>query len=507
MSGVFSWTNAAILALAVTVLSRSLWRRKSVPLPPGPPKIPLLQNLLDMPASHEWLTFAEWGKKWGDIVSISIFGQQMIILNSVNHAVEMLDKRSAIYSERPVMQMGGELVGWKNTLVLLPYGDRFRNFRKLFHNTIGSQAAATRFHPVQEVESKHFLKRLLDAPDELASHIRRSTGAVILRISHGYDVREKDDPYITLAEEALEQFSLSTAPGGFLVNLIPPLRHIPEWFPGASFRKTAKKWADTLNTLVEMPHQYVKKQMELGTAKASFTSQLLDSANLTVEEEEDIKWSAASLYSGGADTTVSATYAMFLACVLNPDKAKKVQQELDEVVGSTRLPTFADRKNLPYTNAFVLEVFRWFTTIPTGFPHVVQEDNIYEGYFIPKGAVVIANIWHMLHDPDIYQDPFSFKPERFLGSKPERDPRNICFGFGRRYVCRHNRRELAEASVFITTATSLAVFDITKCSGDGDGAIPKIEQTTGIISHPKPFACLIKPRSQKALEIINEEAQ
>ena len=72
------------------------------------------------------------------------------------------------------MQMGGELVGWKNTLVLLPYGDRFRNFRKLFHNTIGSQAAATRFHPVQEVESKHFLKRLLDAPDELASHIRRS---------------------------------------------------------------------------------------------------------------------------------------------------------------------------------------------------------------------------------------------------------------------------------------------------------------------------------------------
>ena len=60
---------------------------------------------------------------------------------------------------------------------------------------------------------------------------------------------------------------------------------------------------------------------------------------------------------------------MFLACVLNPDKAKKVQQELDEVVGSTRLPTFADRKNLPYTNAFVLEVFRWFTTIPTGSFH------------------------------------------------------------------------------------------------------------------------------------------
>ncbi|KAF8889423.1 cytochrome P450 [Gymnopilus junonius] len=484
--------NMAIFVFGIFVLGAFLARMYTLPLPPGPSKIPIIGNLLDMPSSYDWLTFAEWGKKWGGIVSISIFSQQIIVLNSVHHAIEILDKKSAVYSDRPIMQMGGELVGWKNTLVLLPYGNRFRNFRKLFHNAIGSQAAAMRFQPVQEIESLHFLKRILESPRELLAHIRRSTGAVILRISHGYEVKGENDPYVTVAGQALEQFSLSTAPGGFLVNLVPQLRYVPAWMPGAGFKKIATSWAQTLNTMVDMPYEYVKKQIAAGTAEVSFTFQLLES-NTTAEEEEDIKWSAGSLYGGGADTTVAATYAMFLACALNPKAVQKVQKELDDVIGNTRLPGFADRKNLPYTNAFVLEVFRWHATVTTA-PHATKEDNMYEGYFIPKGALIIANIWYMLHDPNVYPDPFSFKPERFLGPQPQRDPRDICFGFGRR-IC--PGRELAEASVFITTVMSLAVFDITKSVVDGVVVEPKVEQTTGLISHPKPFLCSIAPRSLK----------
>ena len=139
------------------------------------------------------------------------------------------------------------------------------------------------------------------------------------------------------------------------------------------------------------------------------------------------------------------------------------------MVGNDRLPSYADRESLPYTNALALEVLRWHSVTPTGtalvlqsvrlfnlrissgVPHRVMEDNIHDGYLIPKGALVIANIWcdsiysrshvdlmflisrQMLHDPEVYSDPTTFRPERFLGPKPEPDPRQICFGFGRRY--------------------------------------------------------------------------
>lgn len=104
----------------------------------------------------------------------------------------------------------------------------------------------------------------------------RTAGAIILRISHGYEVKEGNDPFVHLAEQATDQFSLSTAPGLFLVNLVPACMSIissltaeskflvsklPSWFPGTGFQQTAKAWAKTLQDMVEEPHQFVKKQM------------------------------------------------------------------------------------------------------------------------------------------------------------------------------------------------------------------------------------------------------
>lgn len=188
MAALLYFLDVLLLAFFVLVLKK-LFSKRGVSLPPGPRKLPLIENLLDMPNGQEWLTFADWGAKWGmfnsltrilitnvasgDIVSVSVFGQTMIIINSAQTAFDMLDKKSSIYSERPVLQMGGELVGWKNTLVLLPYGERFRNFRKLFHQTIGTPRAMENFHPIEEKETREFLKRVLARPEDLAEHIRR----------------------------------------------------------------------------------------------------------------------------------------------------------------------------------------------------------------------------------------------------------------------------------------------------------------------------------------------
>jgi hypothetical protein len=87
--------------------------------------------------------------------------------------MEMLDSKSALYSDRPVLPMAGELVGWKDSLPFLPYGDRFRRQRKNLHRVIGSRTAVDVYNVIEEVETHRFLKRVLAKPDQLQEHVQQ----------------------------------------------------------------------------------------------------------------------------------------------------------------------------------------------------------------------------------------------------------------------------------------------------------------------------------------------
>lgn len=79
--------------------------------------------------------------------------------------------------------------------------------------------------------------------------------------------------------------------------------------------------------------------------------------------------------------------------ILFPEVQQKAQEEIDRVVGTGRLPEVADRPNLPYLNAMVKEVLRWHPVAPMCLPHMTTEDDICEGYFIPKGSYIMPNVW------------------------------------------------------------------------------------------------------------------
>ncbi|KAJ7458861.1 cytochrome P450 [Mycena latifolia] len=491
--------DLALAGLALFLIYKLATRRAKAPAPPGPKPWPLIGNLLDMPSGREWTTFAKWGEEYGDISSVNVFGRQMTIINGVDAAMALLDKKSAISSDRVIVPMGGELAGWNTTLGLIPYGDRFRNYRRLAHSLFGSRTSLANFEPLEEEETHRFLQRVLVEPDELQEHIRKTAGALILRTTYGYEVEEGHDPFIAIADVATSNLSDGTSPTGFVVNMIPPLRHIPDWFPGAGFKKIAKEWKKTLEKMAEEPYEFTKKQMAAGTAGNSVVFNLLDGKTLTSEEEFDVKWMAGSLYTGGADTTVATIYAFFKAMALHPEILAKVQAEIDSVIGNDRLPLLADRELLPYTTAVTLETLRWHTVAPIGIPHRVIEDTVHEGYLLPEDSVIIANIWKLAHDPRTYPNPFVFNPERFIakeGRKTELDPRELVFGFGRR-IC--PGRALADASVFISIAMSSAVFNIRK---DPKGGEIPTDHTAGMISHPTTFKCLLEPRSERARELI-----
>lgn len=501
-----TWLDLLCLTVVGVYLVKKVAIKKNpTPYPPGPRGWPLIGNILDMPRVKPWVTFTKWGEMYGDITHIEVMGRHIIVLNSVKTAMEMMDNKSILYSERPVLPMSGELVGWKDSLPFLPYGDLFRQQRKNLHRVIGSRATVGVYNEIGEAKTHQFLKRVLAKPDQLQGHVRHTVGAIVLRISHGYDVKENDDPFIDLANRVTANGSEATEPGAFLVDILPFLAKVPAWFPGAGFKRIAREWRGTLEEMVSAPHKFVKDQMAAGIAPVSLTSNLLEGC-ASAEDDHAVKWSAFSLYAGGTDTTVSAVYSFFLAMTLFPDVQKRAQAEIDAVVGPGRLPSFADRSSLPYTEALVKEVLRWNVVLPTGFPHCVAEDDIHDGYYIPKGSLVLPNIWFMLNDPRTYANPSQFNPERFLakdGKEPETEPRTMCFGFGRR-IC--PGLHLADASIWISTAMSLAVFDISKVVENGVELTPEVEHLSGTASHPKPFKCSIKPRSATALGLIEQDA-
>lgn len=143
---------------------------------------------------------------------------------------------------------------------------------------------------------------------------------------------------------------------------------------------------------------------------------------------------------------------------LYPKVLKTAQAELDAVVGS-RLPEHGDRNKLPYVNAIVKEALRWHVVFPLSLPHNTVADDELDGYFIPAGTIIMPNTWcvgitwlpnddsrsvsdvdirAMLHDPEVFEDPEEFRPERFLRDgeldDTARDPYAFAFGYGRRQV-------------------------------------------------------------------------
>jgi hypothetical protein len=185
-----TWLDICLTGVGAYLLKQVFTKKNSAPFPPGPPGWPLVGNILDMPHIKPWLVFAEWGKKYGkcllfspivhfhplyagDISHIEVLGQHIFVLNSVKTTMDMLDKKSSVYSDRPVFPMAGELVGWKDTLTLLPYGDHLRWHRKNFHRVIGSRTAMKVYNPIEEIETHRFLKRVLANPEELMEHVRQ----------------------------------------------------------------------------------------------------------------------------------------------------------------------------------------------------------------------------------------------------------------------------------------------------------------------------------------------
>jgi len=247
--------------------------------------------------------------------------------------------------------------------------------------------------------------------------------------------------------------------------------------------------------MVNAPFDTVKEDLLKGTSKHSLVHDNLDECMGDEAEETALKNAAASVYAAGAETTISALSSFLLALLLYPEVQSRAQAEIDHVIGRSRLPAFSDRPKLPYVDAVCKEILRWRLVLPLGVAHATTEDNVYKGYFIPKGTTVLPNTWAILHDEEVYPEPEEFKPERFMteDGKVKDDPLlTYAFGYGRR-VC--PGRHLVDSTLWILIVSVLAAFSVHKKVDSNGNEIPVEGVYKGaLISHPALFEFAITPR-------------
>ncbi|KAI1756353.1 cytochrome protein [Xylaria castorea] len=496
---------AAVMVIGVKNILL-IFKKKPGPLPPGPRGLPVLGNIGDLPThgEREWEHWLKHKDIYGPISSVTAFGTTFVILHSPDLAIELLEKKSSKYSSRPRQEFA-DITGWTNILGMRQYGETHRLHRKVSHMLIGTHRTVMPYLPLQETEVHRFLFRVLKEPELFLNHMRTEASAIILKIVYGYTVEpNKPDPLVDLIDEAMAHFAATTVPGSWWVDIIPALKYIPGWMPGTGWKKIGRQWRATLKDVTEKPILFAQQRLANGRSEKSFVTDFYRSKGDTISPTDDevLKFVAMSMYAGGGDTTVNTITSFFFAMTLFPEVQRKAQEEIDQVIGTSRLPMYSDRESLPYINAIVTEAWRWHTVVPMALPHATTAEDIVNGYFIPKGSLVIPNIWWFTHDPAVYPNPSEFNPSRYLGPDPAPDPTSHIFGYGRR-IC--PGRYLADTSAWLTIAQSLSVFNISKGLDENGLEIEATAQfTPGVISRLEPFKAIIKPRSPQHEVLIRQ---
>ncbi|VDB85723.1 unnamed protein product [Peniophora sp. CBMAI 1063] len=448
-----------------------------------------------------WEVYNALSKRHGPMFSFNLMGTPVLVLNSATLGWKILEKRGDSYSSRPRLVTAHEVLSGSLRGLSSPYNEHWKRWRKVQHDGMNSRQALL-YRDLQSLEATILVRDLALDSSQYQEKTLRFAASVVLNISYGRRVSSIKDPAVAYQLESGKAFSRATIPGKYVVDSFPILLLLPralQWFR-KEFDALFAKDLQFYRSMV----QDVREKMAAGTHKESMTVRALENRGLT---EDERAYFVSAPFGAGLHTTAGSIEYAILAALLHPESTRIAQRELDDIVGRDRLPTFSDMASLPYVSAWIKEVQRWRPIAPLAVPHAVTRDDDLEEYRIPRDTIVYANIYTMMQDPDLFPDPDSFRPERFLSVDDQTlDPRlrefTLPFGFGRR-IC--PGMYVALQSIFIVVARILWAFEVQPRPG---AVLPDSHAyvSDGLSKSPAAFAFVLRPRFEEALTILNAEA-
>ncbi|XP_056653445.1 cytochrome P450 2D14 [Monodelphis domestica] len=495
----FCWDTltAALLALALFLLLLDLsgrWRRPRR-YPPGPAALPLLGNALQVDFQNLPESFGQLQKKFGKVFSVQLLWKPAVVLSGPDAVREALVHRSEDTAGRPPSLVYSHLGFGPNAqgVVLAQYGEAWKEQRRFSLTTLRNLGLGKQSLERWVTAEADFLCSAFAAREGRAfdpSHLLTCSVTNVISSLTYANRFDYEDRKLQRLLELLER-SLKEDVGLLreVVDSFPALLHIPglaRWFFGAlkallgildEFLEEHKQTLDPAEPRDLTDAFLLEMEKAKGTPGSSFTP-----ANLRMV--------VADLFTAGMVTTATTLRWALLLLLLHPDVQRKVQEEVDVVIGRSRRPTMKDQAHMPFTNAVIHEVQRFGDIVPLGIPHMTTRDTEIQGFFIPKGTVLITNLSSVLKDEATWEQPYRFYPEHFLDAegrfvKPEAF---MPFSAGRR-VCLGE--PLAKMELFLFFTCLLQDFSFVLPPGHSK---PSDKAEVSFLSAPQPFQLCAVPR-------------
>ncbi|XP_060186303.1 cytochrome P450 71AU50-like [Lycium barbarum] len=435
----FLWLALAFFALFFLLqeLQKKFSKKKKLKLPPGPRGLPLLGNL-HMVGENLHQDLYKIAKKHGPIISMH-FGLVPVIVASSPYAAEQFLKiHDLIFSSRPSNEVSEGIFYNRRNLVSAKYGPYWRNVRKLCTLQLLSNAKILAFQPMRKQELGilvNFIKQAANDRDviDLSAKVASLSANMSCLMIFGKKYTDED-----LGEKGFK---------GLIQDILhlAALPNVAEFFPflrvldlqGFSHRtkELAKLFDEFLERVID-EHVCESGAGKQANDMVDTLMGIMQSGEAEFEfDRRHVKAILLDLLIASMDTSSTTIEWILTELLRHPNVMKKLQNELEQVVGKNRMVEESDLESLEYLDMVIKESSRLHPVAPLLLPHESIEDCTVDGFHLPKGSRILINVWAIGRDPDTWVEPEMFKPERFQGSNIDLRGRHfqlLPFGSGRR---------------------------------------------------------------------------
>ncbi|ROV98480.1 hypothetical protein VPNG_08535 [Cytospora leucostoma] len=524
----FTWLSLRAKPLPPGMLIAATFRRhgKCVDMNPGPPTLPFLGNLHQIPPAGIHLKYTNWAKNFGSKFTLKVGSGTMVVLSSAVDAGRVMDKHSVHSSNRPPSYIIGDLVFEGKHPMFMNADERWKLRRKLYYQMLQESVCDKQHLALVEAESAQLLRDICLDPNDFFLHPGRMSNSIMMSMVFGIRTPKHNSPHYLKQRQVMSDLSAlgeigATPP----VEIFPFLKFLPEGLWG-NWKTRAHLLRKSIFGLYGPMVDSVLERRASGIKIKSFLDGVLDQQEKLQLDRHEIDIMCGNLLEGGTDTMATLILTLLQAMALHPHIQEEAQAHIDSVLDGTRMPSWADYKRLPYVAMVVKELHRWRSPAPAGFPHALDKgsnnylaDEEIDGFKIPKNSAVIINIWGIHNDATRYADPEEFNPRRFeaqtepasvyANSSDYKNRDHYGYGIGRR-IC--PGIHLAERGLWLATARILWAYtirpkiDLTTGEPGHIDVGPETGYTDGFLNQCKPFDVEVTPRSQERKDILLAEA-
>ncbi|XP_069599974.1 cytochrome P450 2U1 [Ranitomeya imitator] len=440
------------------------------------------------------IVFSNMAKLYGKIYGIYIGSRLIVILNDFDTVKDAMVNHSEVFSDRPSVPLV-TIITKRKGIVFAKYGPIWRQQRRFSHSTLRHFGLGKlSLEPIIIEEFKYVKTEMSKFGNKGFSPfqiINNAVSNVICSISFGKRFDYEDKEFKTMLALMSRGLEISVNSEAILSNVFSWLYYLP-FGPFRELRQIVIDITAFLKRIIEEhklsldpenPRDFI--DMYLLHINEEQRSQLESSF-----DTEYLFYIIGDLFIAGTDTTTNTLLWSLLYMCLHPNVQEKVQAEIDSVIGRDRPPSLTDKIQMPFTEATIMEVQRMTVVVPLSVPHMASESTVFQGYTIPKGSVVLANLWAVHRDPKVWEKPNDFNPSRFLDEHGQilKKEAFIPFGIGRR-VCMGE--QLAKMELFLMFVNLLQSFSF---SFANDTFEPMLEGRFGLTLAPYPFDIKIDKR-------------